>query len=90
MGRSRGQGKGNQVTLHMQKWAVRIGGRAKRWMHVKQLRKGVKRTRENEVVCEGPVLYSKQLTGRCEGGDIYTADRKQSAAPKFKWRFSKT
>jgi hypothetical protein len=37
-------------------------------MNVKKLRKGVMRTRENEVVCEGPVLYSKQLTGRCEGG----------------------
>ncbi len=56
----------------------------------KALRKGVKRTRENEVVCGGPVLYSKQLTGRCEGGDIYTTDRKQSAALKFKRRFSKT
>jgi hypothetical protein len=59
-------------------------------MNVMKLRKGVKRTRENEVVCGGPVLYSKQLTGWCEGGDIYTADRKQSAAPKFKRRFSKT
>ncbi len=65
-------------------------GKCKKMDECKAVEKGVKRTRENEVVCEGPVLYSKQLTGRCEGGDIYTADRKQSPAPKFKWRFSKT